>query len=485
MTLALAGGVNALISAKSVIAFSQARMLSPDGRCKTFDAAADGYVRGEGCGVVVVKRLEDAIRDGDRIRAVIRGSAVNQDGASGGLTVPNGVAQQRVITEALECAGVAPGDIGYLEAHGTGTSLGDPIEVQAAGAVLGAGRDANHPLLIGSVKTNIGHLEAAAGIAGLIKVILSLEHEVLPKHLHFQKPSPHIPWDRLAVRVVDEALPWARDGRTRIAGVSSFGFSGTNAHVIVQEAPEEVHVAAEPLAPSDDRRFSVLPLSARSPAALVELAQGYGSWLAAHPEASLADVCLTAGVGRSHFEHRAALVVNSTESARELLGALAEDRPAPGLVRGDCSDKPKTAWLFTGQGSQYAGMARELFETEPVFAETMARCAAAIAGVLETPLLDVIFDPDGDDTLRQTSLCPARPVRGGDGPGPALAVMGLRTRRGVGPQCRPIHGGLLRRCVQSRGRSPVAGRARPPVRQLACRAVGWSRYSPPPSGWKA
>ncbi len=400
---ALAGGVNALISAKSVIAFSQARMLSPDGRCKTFDAAADGYVRGEGCGVVVVKRLEDAIRDGDRIRAVIRGSAVNQDGASGGLTVPNGVAQQRVITEALECAGVAPGDIGYLEAHGTGTSLGDPIEVQAAGAVLGAGREANHPLLIGSVKTNIGHLEAAAGIAGLIKVILSLEHEVLPKHLHFQKPSPHIPWDRLAVRVVDEALPWARDGRTRIAGVSSFGFSGTNAHVIVQEAPEEVHVAAEPLAPSDDRRFSVLPLSARSPAALVELAQGYGSWLAAHPEASLADVCLTAGVGRSHFEHRAALVVNSTESARELLGALAENRPAPGLVRGDCSDKPKTAWLFTGQGSQFAGMARELFETEPVFAGTVARCAAAIAGVLETPLLDVIFDPDGDDTLRQTS----------------------------------------------------------------------------------
>ena len=182
---------------------------------------------------IVVKRLEDAIRDGDRIRAVIRGSAVNQDGASGGLTVPNGVAQQRVIAEALERAGVAPARSDYLEAHGTGTSLGDPIEVQAAGAALGDGRDADRPLLIGSVKTNIGHLEAAAGIAGLIKVILSLEHEVLPKHLHFQNPSPHIPWDRLAVRVVDEALPWPRDGRPRIAGVSSFGFSGTNAHVIV------------------------------------------------------------------------------------------------------------------------------------------------------------------------------------------------------------------------------------------------------------
>ncbi|HEY9306074.1 MAG TPA: SDR family NAD(P)-dependent oxidoreductase, partial [Mycobacterium sp.] len=399
--LALAGGVNVMLSAKTAMTFSHAHMLAPDGRCKTFDAAADGYVRGEGCGVIVVKRLEDAIRDGDRIRAVIRGSAINQDGASGGLTVPNGVAQQRVIAEALECAGVAPGDVGYLEAHGTGTSLGDPIEVQAAGAVLGNGRDADSPLLIGSVKTNIGHLEAAAGIAGLIKVILSLENEVLPKHLNFRKPSPHIPWDRLAVQVVDEARPWARDGRPRIAGVSSFGFSGTNAHVIVQEAPEEV--GQDISAPSDERRFSLLPLSARSPAALVELAEDYGSWLAAHPDASLADVCLTAGAGRSHFEHRAALIVNSTESARDSLRALAEDRPATGLVRGDCSDKPRTAWLFPGQGSQFAGMAWELFDTEPVFAATMTRSAEAIADVLERPLLDVIFDPDGDDTLRQTA----------------------------------------------------------------------------------
>ncbi len=235
--LALAGGANVLINPATMITFSKSRMLAPDGRCKTFDAAADGYVRGEGCGVVVVKRLEDAIRDGDRIRAVVRGSAVNQDGASGGLTVPNGVAQQRVITEALQRAGVKAGDVGYLEAHGTGTSLGDPIEVQAAAAVLGDGRDASQPLLIGSVKTNIGHLEAAAGIAGVIKVILSLEHEVLPKHLNFQNPSPHIPWDGLAVRVVNEATAWERNDRPRIAGVSSFGFSGTNAHVILEEAP--------------------------------------------------------------------------------------------------------------------------------------------------------------------------------------------------------------------------------------------------------
>ena len=305
-------------------------------RCKTFDAAADGYVRGEGCGVIVVKRLEDAIRDGDRIRAVIRGSAINQDGASGGLTVPNGVAQQRVIADALKRAGVAPADVDYLEAHGTGTSLGDPIEAQAAGAVFGPGREASDPLLIGSAKTNIGHLEAAAGIAGVIKVILSLENELLPQHLHFHNPSPHIPWDRLAVQVVQEATPWERNGRPRIAGISSFGFAGTNAHVILEEAPAQAVQAAAASAgrPARDERFSILPISARTPDALVQIADQYRSWLSAHPEATLADVCLTAGAGRAHFEHRAALVVNSTESASELLGALADDRPAPGLVRG-------------------------------------------------------------------------------------------------------------------------------------------------------
>ncbi|WP_082973512.1 type I polyketide synthase [Mycobacterium sp. E2327] len=403
--LALAGGVNVLLSPATMITFSSAHMLAPDGRCKTFDAAADGYVRGEGCGVIVVKRLEDAIRDGDRIRAVIRGSAINQDGASGGLTVPNGIAQQRVIAEACKRAGIAPGDVGYLEAHGTGTSLGDPIEAQAAGAVFGEGRDAGRPLLIGSVKTNIGHLEAAAGIAGVIKVILSLEHELLPQHLHFRNPSPHIPWERLPVQVVQEATAWERDGRPRIAGVSSFGFAGTNAHVIIEEAPEEAgQVAAAPR--PGDQRFSVLPLSARTPAALVRIADQYRSWLSAHPEASLTDVCFTAGVGRAHFEHRAALVVNSKESAAELLGALADDRPAPGLLRGLSDDTPKTAWLFTGQGSQYPGMARELFDAEPVFAETVTRCAAVVADVLEKPLLDVIFDmdgPDSEETLRQTS----------------------------------------------------------------------------------
>ncbi|WP_167107646.1 type I polyketide synthase [Mycobacterium sp. DL592] len=399
--LALAGGVNVLLSPATMITFSQSRMLAPDGRCKTFDAAADGYVRGEGCGVIVIKRLADAVRDGDHIRAVIRGSAVNQDGASGGLTVPNGVAQQRVITEALQRAGLTARDVDYLEAHGTGTSLGDPIEVQAAAAVLGTGRDAHEPLLIGSAKTNIGHLEAAAGVAGVLKVVLSLEHQELPKHLNFQNPSPHIPWDRIPVRVVDEAVTWQRGPRPRIAGISSFGFTGTNAHVILEEAPLPAPAVAS-AEPVDDRRFSLLTLSARTPAALVHTAQDYRSWLAEHPEATLADLCLTTGTGRAHFEHRAALVVNSVESARELLGALADDLPAQGLVRGQSSAPPKTAWLFPGQGSQYTGMARELFETEPVFADTLNRCAQAVSDVLDKPLLDLIFDADGAETLKQT-----------------------------------------------------------------------------------
>ncbi|MDH6195952.1 acyl transferase domain-containing protein/acyl carrier protein [Mycobacterium frederiksbergense] len=443
--LALAGGANVMLTPATMITFSHAHMLAPDGRCKTFDAAADGYVRGEGCGIIVIKRLQDAIRDGDRIRAVIRGSAINQDGASGGLTVPNGIAQQRVIADALKRAGLEPSDVEYLEAHGTGTSLGDPIEAQAAGAAFGAGREPGRPLLMGSAKTNIGHLEAAAGIAGVIKVILSLENELLPPHLHFQNPSPHIPWDRLPVQVVTEPTAWERNGRPRIAGVSSFGFAGTNAHVILEEAPEppvpvpgpleqpgdlksdvaagaapqsDVAAGAAPqsdvaagAAPQSDVAagaapgFSVLPLSARTPAALAQVADQYRGWLSAHPEASLADVCFTAGAGRAHLEHRAALVVNSRESAVELLGALSEDRPAPGLVRGESHDTPKTAWLFTGQGSQYPGMARELFDTEPVFAETLNQCAAAVADVLERPLLDVIFDvdsPDAEETLRQT-----------------------------------------------------------------------------------
>src|SRR5574337_518923 len=413
--LALAGGVNILLSPVTIVAASRARMLCAVGRCKTFDASADGYVRSEGCGILVLKRLSDAVRDGDRIAAVIPSSAVNQDGASSGLTVPNGGAQQRLIGAALARAGLAGGDVDYLEAHGTGTPLGDPIEVQAAAAVYGAGRDADRPLLIGSVKTNIGHLESASGVAGLIKVVLSLQHGVLPQSLHFDKPSPHIPWDSLAVRVVDESTPWQANGRPRRAGVSSFGFTGTNAHVLIEEAPAESATADEhpaddaavaPESGGPDESVNVLALSARSPEALVVLAQRSGTWLNTHPEVDIADVCLTAGVGRSHFEHRAAVVVDSVQSAREGLAELAENRLRPGAVRGECTDRPTTAWLFTGQGSQYPGMTRELFDVESVFADTVTRCADAVNAMLPHPLLEVLFATDraGTETLRHTSF---------------------------------------------------------------------------------
>ncbi|HXO57580.1 MAG TPA: type I polyketide synthase, partial [Mycobacterium sp.] len=411
--MALAGGVNVLVSPASIVATSRARMLSADGRCKTFDAAANGYARSEGCGILVLKRLSDAERDGDPICAVITGSSVNQDGASSGLTVPNGGAQQRLIAATLARAGVEGRDVDYLEAHGTGTSLGDPIEVQAAAAAYGIGRDPIRPLLIGSAKTNIGHLESAAGIAGLIKVVLSLQHEVLPQNLHFVNPSPHIPWDSLAVRVVDKAIPWQANGKPRRAGTSSFGFSGTNAHVLIEEAPPK-SIVAEDVSPSDgapeqayeQKSVSVLPLSGRSAEALTALAQRYEAWLEANPEADITDVCFTAGVGRSHFEHRAALVVDSVQGARELLAGLAENRLGPGAVRGVCADPPKTAWFFTGQGSQYPGMARELFDTEPVFADTVRQCAEAVDGLLPRPLLEVLFDTEGDarETLRHTSF---------------------------------------------------------------------------------
>ncbi|MGB8407608.1 MAG: SDR family NAD(P)-dependent oxidoreductase, partial [Mycobacterium sp.] len=410
--MALAGGVNVLLSPASTVAASRARMLAPDGRCKTFDAAADGYVRGEGCGVLVLKRLSDAQRDGDQICAIIRSSAVNQDGASSGLTVPNGGAQQRLINTALTRAGLTGGDVDYLEAHGTGTPLGDPIEVQAAAAAYGAGRDPNRPLLMGTAKTNIGHLESAAGVAGLVKVVLSLQHEMLPQNLHFQNPSPHIPWDTLPVKVVDKATPWHAEGRPRRAGVSSFGFTGTNAHVLLEEAPAVDEPVADeapdttPVVDAGPESVNVLPLSARSSQGLVALAQRYGAWLEANPEASIADVCFTAGAGRSHFEHRGAVVATSVHEAKVLLEDLVANRLRPGVLRGECTDPPTTAWFFPGQGSQYPGMARELFDTEPVFADTVRRCAQAVDPMLPRPLLEAMYSTDRDsaETLRHTSF---------------------------------------------------------------------------------
>ena len=312
--LALAGGVNVILSPEIFSALSRARMLAVDGKCKTFDAAADGFVRGEGCGIVVLKRLEDALADGDRILALIRGSAVNQDGPSSGLTAPNGPSQESVIRDALANAAVSPEDVSYIEAHGTGTSLGDPIEVQALGAVFGPGREASTPLLIGSLKTNVGHLEAAAGVSGLIKVVLSLQHREIPQHLHFQRPSPHIPWDRLPVKVTSKRETWPPLRGKRIAGVSSFGFSGTNAHVVLEEAP-----IVSPKTSGNERPLHLLTLSARTEPALSTLIERYAQRMGTGEQVVLADLCHTANVGRAHLAHRLALTGADAEAMAEKL----------------------------------------------------------------------------------------------------------------------------------------------------------------------
>jgi len=299
--LALACGVNIICSPETTIALSKAHMLAPDGRCKTFDAKADGFARGEGCGVLVLKRLSDATADGDNILAVIRGSAINQDGRSSGLTVPNGPAQEAVVRAALADAAVEPFEIDYVEAHGTGTSLGDPIEARALSRSLGADKKREEPLLIGSVKTNIGHLEGAAGIAGVIKVILSMLQERIPPHLHFHQPTPHIPWSDYRLKVTGHGQAWARGTKRRLAGVSSFGFSGTNGHIVIEEAPPP-----EPDTGGAARSHHCLPLSARSDAALAAIAALYADALGSHRDLSLADVAGTAGAGRSHFSHRLA-----------------------------------------------------------------------------------------------------------------------------------------------------------------------------------
>ena len=388
---ALAGGVNLILSPDIYIALSHSRMLAPDGRCKTFDAAADGFARGEGCAVVVLKLLRDALTDGDRVLAVIRGSAVNQDGASSGLVAPNGPAQEAVIREALERADVKPSQVGYIEAHGTGTQLGDPLEARALGAVFGAQRDSTRPLLLGSVKTNIGHLEAAAGVTGLVKVVLALRHRTIPPHLHFRVPSPHIEWNELLLRVPTSALPWEPiDGR-RIAGVSSFGFSGTNAHVVVEEAPAapvSAEPARRPAAPT-----CLLTLSARTEAALRAVARRYAEAVQGRADAELADICFAANTGRAHLRQRATIVARSIEELHSRLLAVADGNPADGVrtARVALRDPPRVAFLFTGQGAQYSRMAYGLYETSSIFRAALDHCAQALSPWLARPLLDILF----------------------------------------------------------------------------------------------
>ena len=411
--LAVAGGVNLMLSPGVTESFTAAQMLSPDGRCKTFDAEADGYVRGEGCGMVVLKRLEDARKDGDPILAIIKGSAINQDGRTNGITAPNGPAQQAVIHQALTNAGVAASEIGYVEAHGTGTPLGDPIEFNSLKAVLAPGRSPDRICHIGSVKTNIGHLEAAAGIAGLIKAVLALQHREIPLHLHLETLNPQLETEDTPLAIPTEPTPW--EAEKRLAGVSSFGFGGTNAHVVLEEAPpvgwgelanpnkdvsgkdgsrdEFVGVRSSP---QPTRPFHLLTLSAKSDAALRQLTDSYADYLKDHPEIPLADVCFTASTGRSHFDHRLALVADSSEAAREQL------RTANYLSGTALHERPRLAFLFTGQGSQYMGMGRQLYETEPLFREVLDR-SDAILRPLDVPLLDLLYSEDADaDALNQT-----------------------------------------------------------------------------------
>jgi acyl transferase domain-containing protein len=324
--LALAGGVNVIVSPVNSVIESRTRILSPNGQCRTFDAAADGIVRGEGCGVVVLRRLSDAIAAGDPILASIRGSAVNHDGRTSGLSVPNGPAQEAVIRQALANARVTPGEVSYVEAHGTATALGDPIEAEALGNVF-AGRPAAEPLLVGSVKTNLGHLEGAAGIAGLIKAVLALQHGAIPPHLHFTTPSPLIDWDALPIRVAARGVLWPRGPRPRLAGVSSFGFTGTNVHLVLEEAPLP---APQPEDAGCGRH--VLPLSAHTAPALREVARRYADFARQHPDLRLADVCFTADTGRAHLSHRAAVAASSLVELADRLDAYAGGAAADGAA---------------------------------------------------------------------------------------------------------------------------------------------------------
>lgn len=398
--LALVGGVNLVLTPEANINFSKAGMMALDGRCKTFDAAADGYVRGEGCAMIVLKRLSDALADGDHILALVRGSAVNQDGRSSGLTAPSGPAQEAVIRAALKSAGVAPRQVGYVEAHGTGTSLGDPIEVRALGLVYGEAREPASPLQIGSIKTNVGHLEAAAGVAGLLKVVLALQHGEIPPHLHFQVPNPHIAWADYPVKVTTQRTPWAPIDGKRIAGVSSFGFSGTNAHVILEEAPPPSAIAGE-----ENHHPHLITISAKSEPALRNLAARYEHYLAERPltSAEFSTLARISATGRAHYPHRLAVSAVNAAQLRERLSAFLNRKNANlwWSTQQPTSEPPAVVFLFTGHGSHYVNMGRELYQNEPVFRAVMDYCDAFLRPRLSKPLLAVLYPAAGepDDSL--------------------------------------------------------------------------------------
>ncbi|MHC3475151.1 type I polyketide synthase, partial [Streptomyces sp. 7R007] len=383
--LALAGGVHVMSSPAALIGFSEMRALAPDGRSKPFSAGADGMTLAEGAGVLLLERLPDALRNGRRVLAVIRGSAVNQDGASNGLTAPNGPSQQRVIRQALANARLSASEVDAVEAHGTGTTLGDPIEAQALLATYGRNRPGDRPLWLGSVKSNIGHTQMTAGVAGVIKMVLALRHEVLPASLHIDEPTPHVDWSAGAVRLLTRAREWPRTGRPRRAGVSSFGFSGTNAHLIVEEAPEvEPAPAVEPAV--QPARPVPWVVSARSDAAL--RAQAGRLRELADEGPSMAEVGWSLITTRPAFEHRAVILGQDPAAALE---ALAQGAPHPDVVKGQVGAAgPGPVLVFPGQGSQWAGMGAQLLDDSPVFAARIAACEHALAPHVDWSLTQVL-----------------------------------------------------------------------------------------------